>query len=234
MKKHLSILCALLLTVTLFSCGGDDDDFQTVRKSQTIRTCDVIPLAQGIGGTSSNTFVATISQGAIQPHHVGTAIIEAVALKTKYIYTVQVLPEMNLFTDLGECIKRGQKDIEKILGEPLSKNGYKYSYPTPKLEEQIMIQYSRDYVMEYAMITFDRLFSSKVTEQVEDYYAFYKFDGTYSVYINANTLDEATVLLVRSQTDTTDRIIYMTPALYELVGDLTNLFVFDELPKVVM
>ena len=81
MKKTLFYVCLLCCSALLNSCGDDDNDFQTIRQNKELHMKETMTLPAGAytSASSSNTFVATVSQGGIiTPQHVGTAVINAV------------------------------------------------------------------------------------------------------------------------------------------------------------
>ncbi len=227
MKYFIFSLFTLFLAGTFTSCGSDDDSMQYQYHSISIRTADTYNLPAGTSGfTTSDSYVLTIdNSGIIRPHHVGKATVETYGNRIKYTYTVDVVPVKKLFTDLGNCVNGSRSDLERILGAPTSSTGYKYNYPCPLLEEEIEVRYNKDYIMDYAIQTFDNKYSDAITDQILEYYDYYAKDqNDFTIYINANKFDEANVLLVRNQNGTNDRIIYMTPNTYSLVGDIGSIF----------
>lgn len=226
MKYFIPSLLCIFFAATFMSCGSDDDSLQYQYHSLSIRTDNLtnsLPAGSS-GGTSSNTFVATIDHsGRILPQHVGTATIEAIGNRIKYTYTVEVTPVKRLFTDLGIYVNKNKSEIEKesVLGAPISSAGYKYEYAGRQAEKGIQVQYNEDYTVGLAILTIKKDFYSETSEQINEYYSLYKVHNGYSVYINANTFNEATIVLARNQIDNDDRLIYMSPSTY-LLWEITS------------
>ncbi len=226
--KYLIYSLFFLFIVTLHSCGSDDDAIPEPRYiSQTLRTDQTYTVPGGFFNhiNSSNTFVASITNtGLIQPNHVGVTTIEAFGNDLRYVYTIYVTPTRDLLNDLGDCIGKPKTQIEQRFGGSISNTGYNYLYTPSKLEKEIQIRYSKDYTADYGILTFDKKYNSEISELLSEYYAFYKLNGNYTIYINSNTFDNATILLARSQSDKEDRIIYMTPSMYTLIEDIIDIF----------
>lgn len=229
MKKTLFYVCLLCCSALLNSCGDDDNDFQTIRQNKELYMNNTMTLPAGAytSASSSNTFVATVSQGGIiTPQHVGTAIINAVNPNVHYIYNLTVLPSRTTFTDLGQFIGKTEKEIKALaaLRNMPSTNGRDSLYYPLQNEDRIALRYNSEGKMYYGTLYFNTDVTLRVTEQLEEYYMEWKQENGYTIYINAATYEDATAVVARKLINGMERLLYLSPETYDLIGDLSDLF----------
>ncbi len=229
--RKISFYATMLLCATCFTaCGDDDNDFMTITESITLPMDELtrsLPAGSYTSTSSSNTFVATVNtqNGTITAQHVGTTVINAVNPNVHYIYNLTVTPSRTFFTDLGEFLGKTEQQIKNLANlRNKASNGRDSLYYPIALEEQIAIRYNSEGKMYYGMLYFDTDVAQYITKQLNEYYGEYGSENGYTIYINAADYTDATIVVARKLVNGMDRLLYLTPETYDLIGDLSDLF----------
>ncbi|MGI6219147.1 MAG: hypothetical protein ACOYJE_04705 [Bacteroidaceae bacterium] len=228
MKKTLFYVTMLLCTTCLTACGDDDNDFQTITQNLELHMGDTktLPAGSYSSTSTSNPFVATVSQSSvIIPQHVGKAVINAVNPNFRYIYNITVVPSRTTFTDLGGFLGKTEREIKNMANlRNKTSNGRDSLYYPILNEDQIAIRYNSEGKMYYGMLYFNTDVTSRITEQLEEYYQEWKSENGYTIYIDATSYTDASIVVARKLINGMDRLLYLSPETYDLIGDLSDLF----------
>jgi len=175
MKKF--ILCTVLVSFILSSCGSDSDDDRVFEKNidVNINVGETYSLDKGdyMIESVSDEFIADVSiDGTIKGAHAGQA---AVVMKGRgYTYNLNVVvgSKNTLFTDLKAYLGLSEGKILEIFGVPDRISGSVYSYTKKSEGNQTVFAFDKNNKVEIAGITFGLSYAERVSKHLVDRYMY--------------------------------------------------------------
>ncbi|MDE6811747.1 MAG: Ig-like domain-containing protein [Muribaculaceae bacterium] len=209
--KKFAIMVALALPLAFASCGDDNDT--TITLDQTAvnleygKSVKVKASEGGVAWGSSNEFVATVNdKGEIEAEHVGTAVITATKNGATAKCTVTVTATNNNFTlpilnwgasvnDVKSAVETQFKDLSLLTG---SADGLTYTQPAQAYPWYLYIFKNGGLAGSMLAVDEDMDESLDLEGFIEQRYE--EVDETEEgfVYVNANTIGEATLAVIYS------------------------------------